>query len=69
MCFAFAGDTRIAAHSQRVFFVAIAVSRFLEGARTGSQKLFSMPGLVLLFANLQMLMNTGKALYSALASL
>lgn len=38
MCFAFAGDTRIAAHSQRVLFVAIAVSRFLEGARTGSQK-------------------------------
>lgn len=33
MCFAFACDTEIAAHSQRVFFIAIAVSRVLEGAR------------------------------------
>ena len=69
MCFAFACDTGITAHSQRVFFIAIAVSRVLEGARTGSQKLFSMSGLIFLFANLQMLVNTGKAIYYALASL
>lgn len=67
--FAFACDTGIAAHSQRAFFIAIAVSRVLEGARTGSQKLFSMSGSILLFANLQTLVNTGKALYYALASL
>lgn len=69
MCFVFACDTGIAAYSQRVFFIAIAVSKVLEGARTGSQKLFSMSGLILLFASLQMLVNTGKALYYALASL
>lgn len=67
MCFAFPCGTGIAAHSQS--FIATDVSRVLEGARTGSEKLFSMSGLILLFANLQMLVNTDKALYYALAFL
>lgn len=73
VCFAVSCDSGIATHSlsmccsQKAFFYCHCC--FNEGARAGAQKLFPLLGLIILFANLQMVVNKGRALHYTVAFL